>query len=365
MAILKLLIILTAVAATLFYSNQPATAHALYTMRAEPADRGSVNPLEIKRLIDESKTKSKRTGVIQSVNLVDTWRKLGIDDRQLEDCGGGTCEAEVSRADLDQKFPKELILKVNNFYFCRFLVFTPNYASSTDNVSWTFRGHVDWEFNRYQMARHRIVQANGRPWLVIRGQAGSGSGFSLYGETLYELGNEGLRAVLSYPVEGQTYPWPQGLGRAFRGRTRTDGEGNLIVLYEVNYEAIEFRDRKTMMLAQNHHQICYTWNKKEHDFRFSTKCSNASEEAVWAIANIETAQDDEGEQIGGTTFYSASETKAFVGGGYDVFLKYNFPVLMKIATSKREEEREWLREFLKGCEGSPKKAELLEALANK
>src|SRR5687768_4980407 len=147
--------------------------------------------------------------------------------------------------------------------------------------------------------------------------------------------------------------------------TRTDQNGNLIVLYEVNYEAIEFRDRKRIELAQNQHQICYAWHKDKHVFRLSSNCSNTSEEEVRAIANIETSEDDGGEQIGSTTFYSADETKAFVGGGYDVFLKYNFPILMKIAASKREDERDWLAQFLKGCEDTPHKRKLLDVLARR
>src|SRR5688572_126436 len=168
MTILKLLIPLAVFAFTLFHGHQPSLPKASDTTREELTDRESVNPLEIKRLIDESKVKWKRTGMVQNVGLVDTWKKLGIYDRQLEDCGAGACDAEVSKAELDGRFPKELILKVNNNYLCRFLMFT---ESVTNKGGWLFRGHVDWDFNRYQIARHRIVQANGRSWMVIRGQA--------------------------------------------------------------------------------------------------------------------------------------------------------------------------------------------------
>ncbi len=115
----------------------------------------------------------------------------------------------------------------------------------------------------------------------------------------------------------------------------------------------------------NRHRVCYTWNSDKRVFVFSPECSDTSEEEISAIANMETGDDGEGEQIGSMKFYSMSEEKAFVGGGYDVFLKYNFPVLMKIAKSNSEAERDWLRQFLKDCNDTPKKAELLHALAQK
>jgi hypothetical protein len=296
---------------------------------------------------------------------VPTWKKLGIDDRFLEGCGGGSCEAEIAKIDLDGQFPDELILKINNFHFCRFLVFTPNRASHGNKADWTFRGHVDWDFNRYEMARHRIVRAKGRPWLVIRAQAGSGTGFSLYHESFYELTPEGLRSVLSYPIEGHTYPWPTGLGRSFRARVQPGTNGELMVVYEVDYDVVQPADKTDSKLAVNRHRVCYTWNNDQRVFDYTPACSDTSEEEISAIANIETGDDEEVEQIGNMKFYSKSQEKAFVGGGYDVFLKYNFPVLMKIAKSNSEPKRDWLRHFLEDCHDTTKKAELLQALAKK
>lgn len=325
----------------------------------------SVNPLEIERLINESKRVWKKSAVRQDVNLVPMWKDFGIDERQLENCGSGDCEAEALKLDLDGQFPDEVVLKINNFHFCRFLVFTPNRSSRADKTNWNFRGHIDWEFNRYEMARQRIARANGRPWLVIRGQAGSGTGYSLYQEMFYELTSDGLRPVLSYPIEGHTYPWPAGLGRSFRARVQPGTNGEIVIVYEVDYEVARYADKKFKKLGVNRHRVCYTWNNHQRAFVFSPACSDTSEEEISVIAGIETDVVDEGEQIGGTTFYSMSEHKAFVGGGYDVFLKYNFPVLMKIANSKNEAERDWLREFLKDCDDTPKKTELLDALAKK
>jgi hypothetical protein len=47
----------------------------------------------------------------------------------------------------------------------------------------------------------------------------------------------------------------------------------------------------------------------------------------------------DGTKIGETTFYSSS--KAFVGGGYEVFLKYNLPRLMTIAKGRAANSKSW------------------------
>jgi hypothetical protein len=57
-----------------------------------------------------------------------------------------------------------------------------------------------------------------------------------------------------------------------------------------------------------------------------------------------------------------SETKAFVGGGYDVFLKYNSRRLMKIASGRDAAQKQWLKQFLDDCEDTAEKRTLLQAL---
>lgn len=332
--------------------------------QTQARDPHSVSPLEIKRLIDESKRVWKKSGVVQDVDLGPTWKKLGIEDRFLQSCNGGSCEVKIRKADLDGQSPQELILEVTQYTFSRFLVFTQS-RTAVNKAHWILRGYVDTDFNKYQRAQHRVLNANGRSWLAIRSQSGSGTGFSLYDETWYELGSDDLRPVLSYSIEGHTYPWPSGLGRSFRARVQPGTNGEVVVVYEVDYEAARYADKESRKLAVNRHRLCYTWDNNQRVFVFSAACSDTSEEEISAIANIETVEDDEGEQLGGMKFYSMSQQKAFVGGGYDVFLKYNFPVLMKIASSKSEAERDWLRQFLKDCDDTPKKTELLDALAKK
>ncbi len=136
MTILKLLISFAAVTVALFSGHARTTpTHSGETWfpfpsrRQAPArDLSSVNPLEIKRLIDESKRQWKKSGVVQDVDLVPAWKKLGIEDRYLESCGGGSCEVELGKTNLDEQSPDEIILRINDSNFCRFLVFTPRQA---------------------------------------------------------------------------------------------------------------------------------------------------------------------------------------------------------------------------------------------
>ncbi|HEX3230075.1 MAG TPA: hypothetical protein VHQ95_13960, partial [Pyrinomonadaceae bacterium] len=68
----------------------------------------------------------------------------------------------------------------------------------------------------------------------------------------------------------------------------------------------------------------------------------------------------DGTKIGETTFYSSS--RAFIGGGYEVFLKYNLPRLMTIAKGRAAKSKSWLKQFLTECRDTDEKKALLAAL---
>jgi len=105
---------------------------------------------------------------------------------------------------------------------------------------------------------------------------------------------------------------------------------------------------------------------RSRNFVFDSKRSSVLEAEVNAIANIESEEEPQpGTKIGGTTFYSMSQAKAFVGGGYEVFLKYNPRSLMKIARGRESKQKAWLRQFLSECADTPEKRTLLAALQQK
>src|SRR5688500_15597770 len=171
----------------------------------------STSPFEIARVVNQSKRQWDRHHLQVGVDLRPTWKHLRIDATLFSGCSGD-CEAKLDRQELESTPGREVILALTQSYnFCRFLIFTRVRRTLTAKPRWKLLGYIDHDFNRYQMARHRVARAFGRNWLVIRGQEGSGSGHYLYGETWFEVSNRGVRPVLNYPVDGLTDPVVAGL----------------------------------------------------------------------------------------------------------------------------------------------------------
>jgi hypothetical protein len=314
-----------------------------------PSD--SISPIELARSINHARRAQT------SVELADTWRKLGVEAGSFEVCGSD-CEAKVFRYELSSHTGAEVVLKLTqSFDICRYLVF-----GQAKDGGWKFLGHVDHDFNKYEMARQRIATVNGKSFLVVRGQEGSGSGYALYAETWYEVSDDGVKPVLSYPSDGHTYPWPAGLARSFKATNipTTDRE-HLTVQYTVSYDTAGYNGENLKLDFVNRHRASYTWDAASGKFVLDPSQSNISSAEVAAIANIESEEESkDGTKIGDTTFYSSS--KAFIGGGYEVFLKHNLPRLMTIAKGRAAKSKAWLKLFLTECRDTDEKKALLAAL---
>jgi hypothetical protein len=321
---------------------------------AQPPDAAnSISPFELAKSINDVRRKHV------DISLKETWQKFGIEAGSFEDCSND-CEARVFRHELSSHTGPEVVIKLTRFVdLCRFLVF----ARSQDRRGWKFLGHVDHDFNKYEMARHRIVTVNGKPFLVVRGQEGSGSGYALYAETWYEVGEHGVKPVLSYPSDGHTYPWPAGLARSFEVTTipAAARANRLTVQYTVSYDAAGYDTDNLKLEFINQHRASYNWDEASRKFVLEPQQTNISTAEIAAIANIESEDEPKaGTKIGETTFYSSS--KAFIGGGYEVFLKYNLPRLMTIAKGKAAKSKSWLKQFLTECQDTDEKKALIEAL---
>jgi hypothetical protein len=114
----------------------------------------------------------------------------------------------------------------------------------------------------------------------------------------------------------------------------------------------------------NKHLARYAWDENSRTYIFDRAGSDISAAEINGIANIqsEDASDSEA-KIGNTAFYS--NAKAFAGGGYEVFLKYNSAALMRVATGNMTQPKEWLRRFLAECDDTPEKISLLSSLNRK
>jgi len=341
-----------------------ATTHA-QSLKANAIEPKSTSPFEIARVVNQSR-RLWRKRLQLDVDLGNTWERLGIDPGDFGGCSGD-CEAVIYRHELDSTSGREVILKLTQSYnSCRYLIFVRVKGKPPGRSRWKLRSYIDHDFNRYEMSSHRVVRAFGKNWLVIRGQEGSGSGYALYSETWYRISRNGAEPVLSYPVEGHTYPWPTGVGREFKARAPSalpGGVHHIVVRYNVNYTSLDYIKDHFAKLGGNRHRVFYSWNHKTGTFVFDRTHSDISEAELNAIAGIESKEEQQsGTKIGGTTFYTSAETKAFVGGGYEVFLKYNSDRLMKIASGKNSARKQWLLEFLKECDQTTEKKALIRAL---
>src|SRR4030095_16037007 len=109
------------------------------------------------------------------------------------------------------------------------------------------------------------------------------------------------------------------------------------------------------------HRVSYKWDDAVGKFVIDPQQSNISPEEIAALANIDSEEEPKAStKIGDTTFYSSS--KAFIGGGYEVFVKHNLPRLMTIAKGRAAKSKAWLKQFLTECRDTGEKKALLAAL---
>jgi len=69
----------------------------------------------------------------------------------------------------------------------RYLIFGPTRVRAGKPTAWRFLGYIDHAFNKYETSWHRVIAQGNKHWLVIRGQTRSGTGFSSYDDTWYEV----------------------------------------------------------------------------------------------------------------------------------------------------------------------------------
>ncbi|HEV7902245.1 MAG TPA: hypothetical protein VGO96_00285 [Pyrinomonadaceae bacterium] len=318
--------------------------------RVEPE---SAAPDEIARVVNQGREDWEKYKVAVEVDLGSVWKQLNLEPGSFETCDA-QCEASISKYELDGEPGEEILLKLTRAprLACRYVLFK---GSETVSLETEQIGHVDYDLNLYEMSTHRFVTAQDKNWLVIRGQEGSGSGFSIYGETWYEVRRATLRRVLHYPSSGQTSAGPKGLDISFdaevlipprtvEGKREKRG---LTIRYSVSYSTYDRVKKDSELLYENTHHARYVWNKSKREFVFAAKQSDVEEDEIFAIAG-----------------YEDPELQLDVGS-YDVFLKYNRESLYGIARGADGARKEWLRDLLlEYVSDTPERKSLLTALKN-
>src|SRR6266571_42870 len=126
----------------------------------EPLQPRNTSPFEIARVVNFSKWRWDRYSEGIDVDLVPTLTKLGIDPGYFGLCGENRCEARIFRTKLSSERRNDVILKLTTMDSCRYLIFRKT------ERHWQLLGHIDHEFNKYEMSRHRIVRTFGKNWIV-------------------------------------------------------------------------------------------------------------------------------------------------------------------------------------------------------
>jgi len=320
----------------------------------------SESPYEIARIVHRASRSWKEEHIETKVDLSSTWKRLGIDAGDFEDCT--YCEARLFRSDLDGKPGREAILKLTKSGdSCRYLIFRPGLVKR----DWKLIGYIDHDFNRYQMAHHRIVRAFGRNWFVLYGQEGSGSGYYLYGETWFAVTRAGIRPILNYVVDGHTDPVMGGLKWELSARavpSKSGADRRIRLLFEVRNLAHGFGESHFAKQFIVRRHADYAWDRKAGVFKTDPRSSTISEAEMNAVANTgeDPSEEGGGTAIGQSTFFSS--LKGFVGNGFEVFLRLNMRPLTTIAAGPDTPAREWLREFLGQCNDIPEKLRLEKAM---
>ena len=316
---------------------------------ANPVAVTTVDPFEIKRQVDAHEIDVdelwKSLGI--SAELRTVYSRIGSEHGELgTDTFGscGDCVAEISRAELDGRPGKELLLKLyQRWGNCRYLVFKD--VGKDRSSAWKLLGHADHDFARYYMPEHRVEVLGGKSFLVLNVQGMSGTGVSLAYDRWYEVDDSDVREVLSLPATGHQCSDMKSLCRAFKSQviSRTDGSGgdSLQVAYSVDYSAnyylVNEKSDVDLQLFSKRQKAVYVRSSDSSEYLLDPQQSNVTEEEPRTVYNIDTLSAED-------------------------FLRFNFDELKRVAKSDRGKHKEWLLHYLDECDETNEKTKLLQVL---
>lgn len=275
------------------------------------------------------------------LDLKQVWRMLNIEpptDMSYR-CEGG-CEAETfdlatGNEDGGKTVALRISLESHDFY--QYLVFR-----QAGSGEWKLLGSVDCHGQRYGPPAYRIEQGDGRTWLVVRELTGRGTDMVVYDEGWHEVRDDGVKEVLSYPVEGEHQPYLASLGRSYKAVVlRHDLENGVYTIpvqfmITYNISANDAKDTPLSLFARGL-KAYYVWNPAQGEFVLDER---RSEVTAKQLANA----------------------CAFEGFSKEAFLEDNFTELAEIATRGDARRKAWLKRFLTSVKDTPRKADLQRLL---
>lgn len=270
-------------------------------------------------------------------NLTPLAKRLGLRDEQSGSFNWycNYCRAQTFRYNLDDDRHDEIVLRISGATseHYRYLIFK---ESGWDGSK--LLGDID-VWSKYRPSSHAVLLSGGKAWLVIDGQAASGSGLAAYYQTIYRVTSRDVKPVLSYLSEIHQSgggPWP----------ART------IITRPVSVEVQNGRVKGT---------VSYT---VEYSARYDREWISLFDKRQTAVlvgsyANGSTRLDANASEI---TPHEFETVFNFDSMGEEEFLNYNRSELRAIAVGRDREKKEWLKECLATFENSRMKRELLSLL---
>jgi hypothetical protein len=168
-------------------------SHSAFLAALDSRRPDSVSPYEIKRYVDQHKSD-------EYVSLAEYWKRLRIDIEEWQKYG--KCEVAIFEVEPGSGEAADIMLRLYDqsgwsMGGTRYLLFKP--ISVANETEWKLLGHIDLQDQRYAEPQHRFIASGPAHWLVLTILAGRGSGYCLYYDEWYEIDDNGVKLVLSYP----------------------------------------------------------------------------------------------------------------------------------------------------------------------
>jgi hypothetical protein len=281
--------------------------------------------------------------VNEDVDLKQIWRLLKIDlpadtPHRCSDCSAETFELNIKG---EEHTTVALRISFESGEFYQYLIFKKKRSESTEE--WKFIGNLDSRGQKSGPPAHRIESGDNRAWFVVRESWGQKTGTKANGEVWYEIRDEEVRPVLSYPVEGQITPCLNQPGRSYKSillrHELDDGLYTVPIQLLVSYEISECaKGKPSPALFAKAQKAYYVWNSEKQRFIFAESRSDLTEKELGEVYNAEPIS-------------------------HEKFVGYNFKELSEIARAGDSKQKRWLRSFLTGVKEGPQKLALQQALA--
>lgn len=259
-------------------------------------------PYNLARRINGNEHRYKKGVSLDDRDLTHVWSGIGVAAGDFEQADG-SLHVTVTRARLDRDRMPEVLVKITRgLDFCRYVIFK-HHTSVARGVkgTWVVVAVLDHKFNKYQMVSHSIVSSAGEHFLILRGQTGSGSGFSRYEDAWFRLDSRGVRRVLSYDAAGHDAPWPCGLGRQLSSTVvpvaSYRSTGAFDVTLSLTFSSLDYMNERYRTFAAVARRVRFEWNAKRYRLRFDARASQTTERRIATVFGLEGYEPAEGRAL--------------------------------------------------------------------